>query len=180
MSSLDSSVVRKVAQSIDSPSPTGTRHREDEIPSLIDLHRARLLMIDHDEARLVAQGYTRYEIKASTLRESDIPLIKDKGRISELYDVIGPPCRSPRGEERSPGGDLHLLPPEQRKIEGLLGGRERRKKSHIEDKATEPARETAPEVPVNEPVGVVEKIPEQKSSEVPYVLLDTSALSLLE
>ncbi|KZV55641.1 hypothetical protein F511_26805 [Dorcoceras hygrometricum] len=90
MYSPDSSVVRNVAESIDSPSLTGTRCREDEIPSLTDLHRARILRIDHDEARLAAQGCTWYEIKASTLRKSDISLIKDKAGISELYEVVVP------------------------------------------------------------------------------------------
>ncbi|KZV47112.1 hypothetical protein F511_21068 [Dorcoceras hygrometricum] len=43
----------------------------------------RLLKIDQDEARLAAQGCTWYEIKASTLRESDISFVKDKAGISE-------------------------------------------------------------------------------------------------
>ncbi|KZV34408.1 hypothetical protein F511_34717 [Dorcoceras hygrometricum] len=52
-------------------------------------------------------------------------------------------------------------------------------KRHHEEKASEPARATAPANPVTEPVGVVEKIPKQQSTQVPYVLLDTSALSFV-
>ncbi|KZV37810.1 hypothetical protein F511_27596 [Dorcoceras hygrometricum] len=78
MSSPDSNFVRRVAESIGCPSPTEASHREDEIPSSIDAHRAWILRIDQDEARLAAQGCTWYEIKASTLRESDISSIKDK------------------------------------------------------------------------------------------------------
>ncbi|KZV20628.1 protein REVEILLE 4 [Dorcoceras hygrometricum] len=58
-------------------------------------------------------------------------------------------------------------------------GGERLKKHHNEEKATEPARATAPKDPVNEPVGTTEKIPEQQYAEVPYVLLDTSAISFV-
>ncbi|KZT75910.1 UBX domain-containing protein 6-like [Dorcoceras hygrometricum] len=102
MSSPDSNVVRKVAESIDSPSPIDTRHREDEIPSSIHLHRARLLRIDHEEAQLASKGCTWYEIKASTLRELDIPVIKDKAGISELYKVIVP--RVEARDHRPPAG----------------------------------------------------------------------------
>ncbi|KZV30423.1 UBX domain-containing protein 6-like [Dorcoceras hygrometricum] len=90
MSSPDSSIVRKVAESIDSPSLTGTGHREDEISSSIELHRDRLLRIDHDDARLAAQGCIWYEVKTSTLRDLNLPLIKDKVGISELYEVVVP------------------------------------------------------------------------------------------
>ncbi|KZV34467.1 hypothetical protein F511_28014 [Dorcoceras hygrometricum] len=75
---------------VSQPFPTETRHREDEIPSSIDLNRARLLRIDHEEAQLAAHGCTWYEIKATTLRESDIPVIKVKTGISELYEVTVP------------------------------------------------------------------------------------------
>ncbi|KZV13976.1 hypothetical protein F511_44684 [Dorcoceras hygrometricum] len=90
MSSPDRNLVSRVAESIDYSSPPETSHREDEIPSLAELHRARILRIDQDEARLAAQGCTWYEIKASTLRESDISSIKDKAGLSNLYEVIVP------------------------------------------------------------------------------------------
>ncbi|KZV32444.1 UBX domain-containing protein 6-like [Dorcoceras hygrometricum] len=90
MSSPDSNFVRRVSESIDCSSPPEVSHREDEIPSTIELHRARLLKIDQDEARLAARGCTWYEIKASTLRESDISFIKDKAGISEVYEVVIP------------------------------------------------------------------------------------------
>ncbi|KZV32131.1 hypothetical protein F511_29493, partial [Dorcoceras hygrometricum] len=50
----------------------------------------RILRIDQDEARLAARGCTWYEIKASTLRQSDIPVIRDKAGISDLYEIILP------------------------------------------------------------------------------------------
>ncbi|KZV54492.1 hypothetical protein F511_27160 [Dorcoceras hygrometricum] len=90
MSSPDSNVVRNVAEFVDSSSLFGARAREDEISSLADLHRARILRIDHDDAQLAAQGCTWYEVKASTLRESDLSLIRDKAGISELYEVVVP------------------------------------------------------------------------------------------
>ncbi|KZV24234.1 hypothetical protein F511_38751 [Dorcoceras hygrometricum] len=90
MSSPDSKLVSRVAKSIDCSSPPEVSHREDEIPSATELHRARLLKIDQDEARLTAQGCTWYEIKASTLRESDISFVKDKAGISEIYEVVIP------------------------------------------------------------------------------------------
>ncbi|KZV52587.1 CCAAT/enhancer-binding protein zeta [Dorcoceras hygrometricum] len=58
-------------------------------------------------------------------------------------------------------------------------GGEKRKKRHNEEKATEPAWETALQDPISEPVGTAENIPEQQSIEVPYVLLDTSAISFV-
>ncbi|KZV51832.1 hypothetical protein F511_11209 [Dorcoceras hygrometricum] len=100
MSSPDSNLVRRVAESIDRSSPTEASHRESEIPSSTH-HRARLLRIDQDEARLAAQGCTWYEIKASTLRESDISSIKEKAGISELYEVLDMSWRH----------DAHTLPP---------------------------------------------------------------------
>ncbi|KZV32041.1 hypothetical protein F511_38967 [Dorcoceras hygrometricum] len=90
MSSPNSSIVREVAESIDLSSISETSHREEGTSSLADPHRARILRIDQDEARLAAQGCTWYEIKAYTLRESDIPLIRDKGGISELFEVVVP------------------------------------------------------------------------------------------
>ncbi|KZV21960.1 hypothetical protein F511_42590 [Dorcoceras hygrometricum] len=88
MSSPNSSIVREVAESIDLSSISETSRREEGTSSLADPHRVRILRIDQDEARLAAQGCTWYEIKASTLRESDIPLIRDKGGISELFEVV--------------------------------------------------------------------------------------------
>ncbi|KZV34604.1 hypothetical protein F511_19446 [Dorcoceras hygrometricum] len=90
MSSPNSSIVREVAESIDLSSISETSRREEGTSSLADPHRARILRIDQDEARLAAQGCTWYEIKASTLRESDIPLIRDKGWISKLFEVVVP------------------------------------------------------------------------------------------
>ncbi|KZV58200.1 hypothetical protein F511_35412 [Dorcoceras hygrometricum] len=90
MSYHDSSVVRKVAESIDSPSSSGVRHEGDEIPSSVDLHRARLLRIAQEEAQLVSQGCPWYEVKASTLRESEMRSIKERAGISEPYEVIIP------------------------------------------------------------------------------------------
>ncbi|KZV41874.1 hypothetical protein F511_35662 [Dorcoceras hygrometricum] len=84
MSSHDSSIVRRVAESLDSPSPSGLRNEGEEVPSSIDLHRARMLRIAHDEVQLVAQGCPWYEVKASTLKESEISLIKEKAGISVL------------------------------------------------------------------------------------------------
>ncbi|KZV41778.1 hypothetical protein F511_17147 [Dorcoceras hygrometricum] len=86
----DCSAVRNVVESIDSPSLSGVRHEGNEIPSSTDLHRARLLRISHEEAQLISQGCPWYEVKASTLRESEIPSIKDKTGISMLYEVIIP------------------------------------------------------------------------------------------
>ncbi|KZV52398.1 hypothetical protein F511_33539 [Dorcoceras hygrometricum] len=91
MSSPDSNFVRRVAESIDCPSPIEASHREDEISSSIERHRARLLKIDQDEARLAAQGCTFYEIKASILRESDNALVwtgEAACRLSQDRDVV--------------------------------------------------------------------------------------------
>ncbi|KZV18896.1 hypothetical protein F511_23329 [Dorcoceras hygrometricum] len=86
ISSPDSNFVRRVPESIDCPSPTEASHRENEVPT----HRARILWIDKDEGRLAAQGCTWYEIKASTLRESDISSIKIKAGNIGLYEVVVP------------------------------------------------------------------------------------------
>ncbi|KZV48524.1 hypothetical protein F511_08423 [Dorcoceras hygrometricum] len=155
MSSPDRSVVRKVAESIDSPSPTGTGHREDEILSSLELHRARLLRIDHDEGRLAAQGCTWYEVKASTLRESDIPLIKDKLKERKA---------NPEGvsSSRDPSKEKRKTPSE---------GRERRKRRRHEEGATDTVdtiQANILEDLVDEPVDTTNQGPEQQPTEVPY------------
>ncbi|KZV41686.1 hypothetical protein F511_25509 [Dorcoceras hygrometricum] len=88
MSSPDINLVSRLAESIDRSSPPKASHRGDEIPSSTEAHRARILRIDQDEARLAAQGCTWYEIKASTLTESDISYIKDKAGITSLYESL--------------------------------------------------------------------------------------------
>ncbi|KZV36948.1 hypothetical protein F511_19119 [Dorcoceras hygrometricum] len=94
MSSHDSNLVRMLAESIDhSPHPEAS-NRVDETPSLADNHRARILRIDQDEAMLAAQGCTWYEIKASTLRQSDISYVKDKAGITSLYEMVIPPIHA--------------------------------------------------------------------------------------
>ncbi|KZV39105.1 hypothetical protein F511_34803 [Dorcoceras hygrometricum] len=90
MSSPDSNLVNRLAESLDRSSPPEASHRGNEVPSSTETHRARILRIDQDEARLAAQGCTWYEIKASTLRESDISYIKDKAGITSLYEVVIP------------------------------------------------------------------------------------------
>ncbi|KZV44497.1 hypothetical protein F511_38483 [Dorcoceras hygrometricum] len=90
MSSPDNDLVSRLAESIDRTSPPEVSHREEEIPNSTETHRARILRIDQDEARLAARGCAWYEIKASTLRPSDISFIKDKGGISNLYEVVIP------------------------------------------------------------------------------------------
>ncbi|KZV36637.1 hypothetical protein F511_28586 [Dorcoceras hygrometricum] len=298
------------SRAITASRPSGKRDPE------LNSHRARLLRIDQDEARLAAQGCTWYEIKASTLRESDISSIKEKVGISELYEVVvrhvharahRPPAGfhtfyinqidrglrfpihkfitsfcdhigvsssqltpnsfssllflwtllkfywvpistytlmwllqikklgpgkfyistkkelgfiEPVGCDMSWRDDAHTLPPpnpewkpdltqfldimtkaemmkalkerkanpeeasssrapskEKRKTPSE--GRERCKKRRHEEGATDSARVSIPEEPVNEPVDTAQAFPEQKSTEVPYVLLDTSAISFL-
>ncbi|KZV57162.1 hypothetical protein F511_41852 [Dorcoceras hygrometricum] len=90
MSSPNSNLVNRLAESLDRSSPPEASHRGNEVPSSTETHRARILRIDQDEARLAAQGCTWYEIKASTLRESDISYIKDKAGITSLYEVVIP------------------------------------------------------------------------------------------
>ncbi|KZV54789.1 hypothetical protein F511_04411 [Dorcoceras hygrometricum] len=282
MSSPDISVVRKVAESIDSPSPTG--HREDEIPSLVELHRARLLRIDHDEARQTAQGFPRVEARAHRppdafhtfyinqidrglrfpipkfisglcdhlevslsqltpnsfssllslgilLRFHRVPIstytlmqliqIKRLGpgkfyisNKKELEFIGGNPSshkgwmsryffikcissrenpwgcnmswmikaemmKSLKERKTTQEGTSSSRRPSKGKRKASSEGGERRKKCHSEEKASEPARATAPEDPLNELVGTVGKVPEQQSAEVPYVLLDTYALSFV-
>ncbi|KZV41924.1 hypothetical protein F511_29152 [Dorcoceras hygrometricum] len=90
MSSPNSNLLRMLAESIDQSPPPEVSNREDVPPSLADSHRARILRIDQDEARLAAQGCTWYEIKSSTLRESDLVSVRDKARLNELYEVVIP------------------------------------------------------------------------------------------
>ncbi|KZV29944.1 hypothetical protein F511_41597 [Dorcoceras hygrometricum] len=90
MSSPDYDLVVRSAESIDHSSTPEASNREDENPSLIDNYRARILRIDQDEARLTTQGCTWYDIKASTLRHSDISYVKDKAGITSLYEVLIP------------------------------------------------------------------------------------------
>ncbi|KZV48827.1 salicylic acid-binding protein 2 [Dorcoceras hygrometricum] len=79
-----------LAESIDLSSPPEASLRGEEIPSTAETHGDRILRIDHDEARLAARGCTWYEIKASTLRQSDIPSIRDKAGIADLYEIVIP------------------------------------------------------------------------------------------
>ncbi|KZV30018.1 hypothetical protein F511_24801 [Dorcoceras hygrometricum] len=90
MSSPDYNLVDSLAESIDLSSPPEASLRGEEIPSTAETHRDRILRIDQDEARLAARGCTWYEIKASTLRQSDIPSIRDKAGITELYKIVIP------------------------------------------------------------------------------------------
>ncbi|KZV48863.1 hypothetical protein F511_16670 [Dorcoceras hygrometricum] len=90
MSSPDYDLVVRSAESIDHSSTPEASNREDENPSLTDNYRARILRIDQDEARLTARGCSWYEIKASTLKESDISYVKDKAGITSLYEVVIP------------------------------------------------------------------------------------------
>ncbi|KZV50987.1 pentatricopeptide repeat-containing protein-like [Dorcoceras hygrometricum] len=82
-----------LAESIDCSLPPEASNREEETPNPIDTHRARILRIYHDEARLAAQGCTSYEIKASTLRQSDLSSVRDKAGLNELYEVGIPHVR---------------------------------------------------------------------------------------
>ncbi|KZV57225.1 hypothetical protein F511_07866 [Dorcoceras hygrometricum] len=95
MSSPDYDLVVRSAESIDHSSTPEASNREDENLSLTVNYRARILRIDEDEARLTARGCTWYEIKASTLKESDISYVKDKAGITSLYEVIDRGLRFP-------------------------------------------------------------------------------------
>ncbi|KZV52560.1 hypothetical protein F511_31260 [Dorcoceras hygrometricum] len=79
-----------LAESIDLSSPPEAGLRGEEISSTAETHKDRILRIDQDEARLAARGCTWYEIKASTLRQSDIPSIRDKAGIADLYEIVIP------------------------------------------------------------------------------------------
>ncbi|KZV30762.1 hypothetical protein F511_40712 [Dorcoceras hygrometricum] len=65
----------------------GDRRRESEGR---DIRRARLVRIDREEEELASSGCTWYEVKASTLKKSDIPLIKDKTWMFDRFEVIIP------------------------------------------------------------------------------------------
>ncbi|KZV43196.1 hypothetical protein F511_12841 [Dorcoceras hygrometricum] len=104
--SPDSNLVERVAESVDRSLPTEASHREDETPSSAELHRARILKINQDESRLAAQGCTWYEIKASTLRESDISSIKNNPPITELYEVVVPHVHA---RAHRPPADFHTF-----------------------------------------------------------------------
>ncbi|KZV52541.1 hypothetical protein F511_29726 [Dorcoceras hygrometricum] len=90
MSSPDYDLVVRSTESIDHSSTPEASNREDENLSLTENYRARILRIDQDEARLTARGCSWYEIKASTLKESDISYVKDKAGITSLYEVVIP------------------------------------------------------------------------------------------
>ncbi|KZV52197.1 hypothetical protein F511_07152 [Dorcoceras hygrometricum] len=102
MSSPDYDLVTRLADSIDHSSTAEASNRRDETPSPVETYRARILRIDQDEARLAARGCTWYEIKASTLRQSDISVIRDKTRINDLYEVAIPHVRD-RAHRPPPG-----------------------------------------------------------------------------
>ncbi|KZV28083.1 hypothetical protein F511_32427 [Dorcoceras hygrometricum] len=71
MSSPDSNLIRTLAESIDRSSPPEASNREDETPSLVEGHRARILKIDQDEARFLgAIGNRCYS--AQQLIEEDL------------------------------------------------------------------------------------------------------------
>ncbi|KZV31038.1 hypothetical protein F511_14978 [Dorcoceras hygrometricum] len=94
MSSPYYDLVVRSAESIDHSSTPEASNRKDENPSSTDNYRARILRIDQDEARLTARGCSWYEIKASTLKESDISYVKDKAGITSLYEVVIPPIHA--------------------------------------------------------------------------------------
>ncbi|KZV53546.1 hypothetical protein F511_42243 [Dorcoceras hygrometricum] len=82
-------------------------------------------------------------------------------------------------KERSPDleGTSSSLSKAKRKT--AAEGGEKRKKRHHEKKTTEPARATASADLTSEPVSAAGKAPEQQTTEAPYVLLDTSAISFV-
>ncbi|KZV23131.1 protein argonaute 7-like [Dorcoceras hygrometricum] len=90
MSSLDTSVVRRVAESSDSPSSSGSRHEGGDIPTALNAYKARLVRIAREKAELASSGCTWYNVKASIMRESDIPLYKDNSRMNNRYEIIIP------------------------------------------------------------------------------------------
>ncbi|KZV31070.1 hypothetical protein F511_31380 [Dorcoceras hygrometricum] len=102
MSSPDYDLVTRLADSINHSSTVETSNRRDETPSPVETYRAIILRIDQDEARLAARGCTWYEIKASTLRQSDISVIRDKAGINDLYEVVIPHVRD-RAHRPPPG-----------------------------------------------------------------------------
>ncbi|KZV28759.1 hypothetical protein F511_29237 [Dorcoceras hygrometricum] len=102
MSSPDCDLVTRLAESIDHSSTAEASNRRDETLSPVEIYRARILRIDQDEARLAARGCTWYEIKASTLRQSEISVIRDKAGINDLYEVAIPHVRD-RAHRPPPG-----------------------------------------------------------------------------
>ncbi|KZV17930.1 hypothetical protein F511_42013 [Dorcoceras hygrometricum] len=100
-----------------------------------------------------------------------VQLIGDLGERMSKAEML-------KSERRAdPEGTSSSLSKGKRKT--ATEGGEKRKKRHHEKKTVEPARATTSVDLTNEPVGAAGKAPEQQTTEAPYVLLDTSALSFV-
>ncbi|KZV23557.1 hypothetical protein F511_35779 [Dorcoceras hygrometricum] len=145
-----------LAESIDHSPPPEVSNRVDETPSLEDNHRARILRIDQDEARLTTQGCT------CSKREEE----QDK--------IWGPSSSVAQNKEETSSGA-----PSKEKREASPEKKERRKKHRNEKRDTGSTQESILEVTILEPEDTTNKGPEQKSSEEPYTLLDASKISFV-
>ncbi|KZV24615.1 hypothetical protein F511_06441 [Dorcoceras hygrometricum] len=77
------------------------------------------------------------------------------------------------------GGASSSRKPSKEKRKEPLERKERRKKRRNEEMGTKSARVTVPKDPSEEQDGRTNKDPEQQSTEEPYILLDTSAISFV-
>ncbi|KZV52727.1 hypothetical protein F511_42891 [Dorcoceras hygrometricum] len=83
-----------------------------------------------------------------------------------------------RERRADPEGASRSLHPSKGKKKASEG-QERRKKHRHEEKTKESARATVSKCPISKPRGTTGKALEQQSTEAPYVLLDTSAISFV-
>ncbi|KZV34332.1 pleiotropic drug resistance protein 1-like [Dorcoceras hygrometricum] len=87
--------------------------------------------------------------------------------------------KSLKERRADPEGTSRSLHPSKGKRKASSEGGERRKKRRPEEETQEPARATISKGPTSESRSTAGKAPEQESTEAPYVLLDTSALSFM-
>ncbi|KZV35430.1 hypothetical protein F511_34945 [Dorcoceras hygrometricum] len=103
----------------------------------------------------------------------NVQLVGDLGERMSKAEIM----KSLKERRADPEGTSSSL--SKGKMKAAAKGGEKRKKRHHEKKNTKSARATASVGPTSEPSGAVVKAPEQQTTEAPYVLLDTSAISFV-
>ncbi|KZV50289.1 galactose oxidase-like [Dorcoceras hygrometricum] len=127
---------------------------------------------------LCLKSSTIYAIHSQRSVDSNPSAYLHRISISAMHkDVKGRNDEIPEGEESRTGRNLSSLLPRKRTRKTSTEGGERRKKFHHEGKPTEPSQATVSKGPTSESLGTTGKDLEQQSTEAPYVILDTSAIS---
>ncbi|KZV20494.1 hypothetical protein F511_34751 [Dorcoceras hygrometricum] len=88
MSSVNDRVVVEFVRSLGSPSSSGDAGTSN--PTEKASRKRLLARINADEAKLSAEGRPWYEVKASSLQESDKAIIKDLSGMSDQYEILIP------------------------------------------------------------------------------------------